>query len=235
MTDRKQLSLKERGGKAGEPSVATVTPKRGDTMLRWRRFAENYAVSLDPVESAIRAGFDPLRAKTTAAELLKNPMVLEWVEAFEQKRRAALQFDDREIIAELVAIGFSDVRDYLDIHPTTGKISIKPMHHISGVAAKAIQEIYETANGAVRLRLHNKMEALERLGVYAGTFRDDRRQREVDDDLTRYTDDDLERMIAEYEAAERDGDDDNGQGNGGEAPGRASKPSSGSNGSGGIH
>lgn len=173
---------------------APHTP-RYDHKLRWRRFAEVYAMTLNATQAALRAGYNPDSAARSGHRLTREPTVQQWIKEFEAQRRALADVEDQEIIAELKAIAFSDLRDYVDVTPE-GVIKIKPLHHIDGIAAKAVQEIYMGQHGP-RLRLHSKRHALERLGAWKGLWREEGARRSPGDDVSPLTDEQLARIIAE--------------------------------------
>lgn len=69
-----------------------------------RRFVKNYAETLDAVKSATEAGYSPSGIKTKAAELLKNPVVLNEIHATIEKSAHTLKISDAYIIKKLLQI-----------------------------------------------------------------------------------------------------------------------------------
>jgi len=95
-----------------------------------------------------------------------------------------------EVIRELKAIGFSDIRKVVSWRnelvtqqleegeggePKTmlmPRVSIIDADKIDGEAAKAVAEVSQQANGALRVKLHDKHAALVSIGRHLGMFTD---------------------------------------------------------------
>ena len=69
-----------------------------------RRFVKNYAETLDAVKSATDAGYSTSGIKTKAAELLKNPIILDEIHATIEKSAQSLKISDAYIIKKLLQI-----------------------------------------------------------------------------------------------------------------------------------
>lgn len=69
-----------------------------------RRFVKNYAETLDAVKSATDAGYSTSSIKTKAAELLKNPIILDEIHATIEKSAQSLKISDAYIIKKLLQI-----------------------------------------------------------------------------------------------------------------------------------
>lgn len=72
-----------------------------------------------------------------------------------------------KIVEELAAIGFAKATDYLCIEGN--ELVIKPTDQLKGASRAAIASLENTSNG-IRLKLYDKMKALELLGKYLGMF-----------------------------------------------------------------
>ena len=68
---------------------------------------------------------------------------------------------------ELAAIGFTKATDFLCVED--GELIIRSTKELSRVDRAAIASIERTSNG-LRLKLYDKMKALELLGKYLGLF-----------------------------------------------------------------
>lgn len=125
-----------------------------------------------------------------ASELFKNGKVL--VRYNQINDRLIKEAEDecivsaKEVLRELKRIGFADIKDFLSFR--TGKkvvgydeddnepiidygqiIEVKDSDQVDG---KVIQEVSINSRGVFTFKLHNKMDALEKLGKTLGMFKD---------------------------------------------------------------
>ncbi len=80
-----------------------MTPKNLLT-LKQHRFVKNYAETLDAVKAATEAGYSTTRIKTKAAELLKNPVILDEIHATIENSALTLKISDAYIVKKLLQI-----------------------------------------------------------------------------------------------------------------------------------
>ena len=73
----------------------------------------------------------------------------------------------KNVVEELAAIGFARATDFLCV--SDGKLTVRSTEELSAVDRAAIASIEQTAGG-IRLKLYDKMKALELLGKYLGIF-----------------------------------------------------------------
>ncbi len=99
-----------------------------------------------------------------------------------------------EVVRELKLIGFSDIRNVVSwrnelverkqeaeddggpegdpVMVLIPRVTIVDADKITDAAAKAISEVSQTVNGALRVKLHDKHAALVSIGRYLGVFVD---------------------------------------------------------------
>jgi phage terminase small subunit len=150
-----------------------------------QRFVEEYLVDLNATQAALRAGYSPKNAGRIGREQLANPPVAAAIRAANAARaqRTALTAD--RVLAELAALAFSDMRQ----HATWGPegVALLPSAALSDEAARAVHEVVSTTKTRThvttegesirtvevqtRLRLYNKLQALEALGKHLDLFR----------------------------------------------------------------
>jgi hypothetical protein len=73
------------------------------------------------------------------------------------------------VINELARIGSADIRQVVDWGP--GSVTVKDSASIGDDAAAAVAEVGKTAHG-IKVKLHDKVGALEKLGRHLGMFKD---------------------------------------------------------------
>jgi phage terminase small subunit len=115
-------------------------------------------------------------AKTQSSRLLRNPAVTAYLQS---KRRAAekkADVDEARILQELVHLGFSDIRALFD---EEGRL--RPIHRLPAEVAAAVSAVDVVAVKGKegdeplyvhKIKLWNKLEALEKLGKQLGMFKE---------------------------------------------------------------
>lgn len=137
-----------------------------------RRFVDEYLVDLNATAAARRAGYSP----TSAPRLLATPAVAEAVTEAQATRAARLQLSQDDVVRELAAIAFTDLRDVAEWgnDPDEGEaqrplLRLRPSSGLDARAAAAIESVKISDRG-VAIRLHDKLRALELLGRHLGMF-----------------------------------------------------------------
>lgn len=83
-----------------------MTPKE-------ERFIAEYLVDLNGSAAAVRAGYTPRNARTTAQEILARPHIAEAIEKAKAKRLNRIEMTQDQVIEELSLLAFSDVTHYV--------------------------------------------------------------------------------------------------------------------------
>ena len=100
----------------------------------------------------------------------------------------------------LIAIAFSDIIDYVEWD--SGNVRVKESYDIPAEARRAIAGITRSANGAIQVRLHAKVRALDMLAKHIGMYDFHRKPTLSVGDASLLTDDELVEIIREHREAE---------------------------------
>ena len=149
-----------------------------------QRFIEEYMVDLNATQAAIRAGYSPASAKEIACENLTKPNIQEAIQERKKQLSEATGISAERVIAEYAKIAFSDVRDVLTVDGGL-KDSSEWGDDVAGAVA-SIESMEVLGEGGEKIgtnrkvRLYDKIRALEALGKHIGLFEKDNSQRKSD-------------------------------------------------------
>ena len=146
-----------------------------------KRFCENYVISLNATEAAIKAGYSERSAKTQGSRLLCDDACKEYISELVSKRSERTQITSDMVINELAKLAFLDLDDlYCEI---TGELlpisemNDKAKAAISSIETKSIRvgkNSYKKVNVA---KTYSKEKALELLGKHLGIYEADNKQK----------------------------------------------------------
>lgn len=81
-------------------------------------FALAYKESNNITQSAIKAGYSPKTACVQGCNLLKNPRVIEYIEAINERLESEKIADIQEVMEYLTAVMRGEVNDQFDMEPS---------------------------------------------------------------------------------------------------------------------
>lgn len=140
---------------------------------RERRFVEEYLIDAIATKAYRRAGFRAKNdrvAAVLASRLLTKDKIRSQLDS-RQKQIAEFSNVTRERFhRELARIGLSDVTAFA--HIKGNRVRIENTENLSNDEAVAIAELTQTDHG-VKIKLHNKVEALRLLGLALGYVKPD--------------------------------------------------------------
>lgn len=140
--------------------AAKLTPKQ-------RRFVDEYLIDLNATQAAIRAGYSPRTANRIGAENLSKLDIQKEIETRQKEREQRTEITQDRVLRELANIGFAKATDYAEIEGPM--VTIKPTAEMSPEQVSAIAGI-EQGNFGIKLKLYDKLRALELLGKHLGLF-----------------------------------------------------------------
>ena len=176
------MSVRKTKGRGNGGIQARLTGKLTPKQMQ---FVKEYMIDLNGAAAARRAGYSEKTAREQAARMLSNVRIQEAIERAFRERQARTEINADRVLQELAIIGFSDIKDYVDIDPDTGAIRAKDFESMRPGASRAIESvtedrtIHEDASGKGvimndkrRIKLHSKVNALELLGRHLNLFKD---------------------------------------------------------------
>src|SRR5690554_2068877 len=142
-------------------------------------FAEEYLKDFNASAAAKRAGYAVKDAGRRGHTLLQDPIVQARLEELTTEIRERNKIEVDDVIAELKKIAFSDMADFYD-----DDNDIKDVKKMEKNARHALSEYTviqtPTKKGpkiTKRIKLHSKMDALDRLMKYLGGYEKDNNQK----------------------------------------------------------
>ena len=144
-----------------------LTPKEEE-------FCRQYLFLRNGRQAAIAAGYAEKRASATACELRAKRNILERLEELELEWRESSEVTKEQIIAELKAIAFANIKDEIDIDEEVqlvlpfGEQFIRNLPTRPRYVTAAIASIKVSRNGEVDIRRYDKNAALGKLAEIMG-------------------------------------------------------------------
>ena len=143
-------------------------------------FVSEYLVDLNATQAAIRAGYSKKTAQVIGAENLAKPIIATAICKAFDARAARTEITQDEVMAELARIGFADIRDLFEWDEE--RVAYVPSENLTADQAAAIaaveastvrftdKEGNKTERIQLKLKTHDKLGALEKLGRHLGMF-----------------------------------------------------------------
>jgi phage terminase small subunit len=127
-------------------------------------------------KAAIRAGYVPSNASAAASHLMKNPRIKEIIEDRQKERAHRLGINEDRVLKELRNIAFANLKEIMELNEE-GETTIN-LDKLDTDSASALGEVSISSKGGkvkvktTKVRLHDKLAALEKLGKHLGMFKD---------------------------------------------------------------
>ena len=144
----------------------SLTPKQ-------TRFIEEFLLDLNATAAAIRAGYSKRTAKQKAWKLRETPEIKAAITAAIEARSERTEITADQVLEELAKIGFANSGDFFEWGPDG--IKVKPQADLTSEQQAAVAEVSETKTkegGTVKVKLHDKVGALDKIGRHLGMFTD---------------------------------------------------------------
>ena len=137
-----------------------------------QRFVEEYLIDLNATQAAIRAGYSAHTAQRIGSENLSKPLIQDALAARQVALADANAVTPARVIDELAHVGFASMADYM--RWGSDGVRLRDCATLTPAQCRVVAEISETTTehgGTIRLKLHNKLTALEKLGERLGLWK----------------------------------------------------------------
>jgi len=137
-----------------------------------QRFCDEYLVHFNAFKAAVNAGYSENTARK--GELLHLPKVQYYLQDAMRKTQSRLQITHDMILSELAKIAFSNMGNYYDEYAV-----LKPMNQLTNDEKAAISQYQimdamddhgQRIGELSKIKLHNKMAALDRIARHLGFY-----------------------------------------------------------------
>lgn len=131
-----------------------------------RMFVEEYLVDLNATQAAIRAGYSAETANEQGARLLASVNIQTRIKTRLEEKRKCAEITAEKVLLELAKIAFSDLKGFVEFGP--GGVLIKSSEEVDGTVLSEISETITQTGGSKKVKLHDKLKALELLCEHLG-------------------------------------------------------------------
>lgn len=137
---------------------------------RQSRFVSEYLIDLSATNAAIRAGYGAHSADTVGPRLVRKSGVAAAIECAIAERVERTNVSQDSVIAELATIAFSDLRMYAHWGPLGVFLKDSALLTAGASCVAELNQTHSAGGGSLKIRLHDKVRALELLGRHLGLF-----------------------------------------------------------------
>lgn len=150
------------------------------------QFAHEYLVDFNGTQAAVRSGYSVKTAKEQAARLLSNVNIQQLIKELQTKQQKRVGVTADMVINELAKIAFSDISRVFTVDNAIKDISLIDEKDTAAIAAVEVDETVKIddagenfVTGATKkVKLWDKLKALDALGKHFGIFEKDNKQKE---------------------------------------------------------
>lgn len=148
-----------------------------------QRFVEEYMVDLNATQAAIRAGYSQSTAHSIGAENLIKPEIQEAIQKRKQELSDQTGITAERVLKEYAKIAFSDIRELYT--PDNNLYDIRQLDDETAGAVMSVEVDVMSVQGmpvgeTKKVKLYNKLTALEALGKHIGLFEKDNKQKQAE-------------------------------------------------------
>jgi len=135
-----------------------------------KKFVGEYLIDLNASASLLRAGYRSKNPDVDGHKLLVKPSISKAIALAMAERAKRTEITADRVLQQLAKIGFVDIKDVVTW--AGNRIRIRPSEEIDGTLLAEISETETENGGTLKIKLNDKMKALELLGRHLGMFKD---------------------------------------------------------------
>jgi phage terminase small subunit len=146
--------------------------KENKLTAKQQKFVDEYLIDLNATQAAIRAGYSDKTAQEQGSRLLSNVMVQAEIEAKRKRLEVKTEITAEKVLQEYAKIAFSNIGEFVDWN--NGGIILKPSEELTKDQLACVSEVSESKtkfDTTVKFKLHDKLNALQKLGDHLGIFK----------------------------------------------------------------
>lgn len=196
MVARLQPNTKIERIKPKEPSEKDRAKEQRQTLFRYNQFISYYLRNGgQATKAAILVGAPEKSAAQQASQWLKIPYIQSRIAAAQERMSAKTEITVEKVMGEVAKLAFSNMGDYISLSPWGDpQIDLSELDPDQWAAiSEVITETYMEGHGddavpvkRVKIKLHDKLGSLEKLGKYLGAF-NGKRSGNAEDDVPEIT------------------------------------------------
>lgn len=143
-----------------------------------KRFADKYFETLNASLSAEFSGFSEETARQQGWQLLQREDVQEYLTELRTKSEVRHSISKDRWLSELEAVGFSNIQDFISDSNNIKDFSKLPEYKAKAVSSikKSVTEFDGGEKVVTEFKLHDKLNALDKIGRHFGYFEKDNDQ-----------------------------------------------------------
>jgi phage terminase small subunit len=148
----------------------SVTPE-GGMHPQWEKFCLEYLKDFNQTAAAIRAGYTAESAAKRGSLLIQRPEVQARIRAISEALLRRQEVTVESIVEEARRVAFADIRAVAEVRG--GSVRVRDSAEWSDETASAVESVTETPTkhgSSLRVKLNNKLAALELLAKYKDIF-----------------------------------------------------------------
>lgn len=134
-------------------------------------FCQEYLRDSDATKAAIRAGYARKSASSIGSDLLKDPEVMIYLEVLRKEVAEAAKVESTRVLEELAKVGFSKITSVVS-WDADGNLELVGSADLKEAELASIASIKRTKEGVIEVKMHPKVEALDKLARALGMYND---------------------------------------------------------------
>lgn len=143
--------------------------------LRQKLFCHHYLTDFNATNAIKKAGYSAKTASEAGCLMLKNPKVKSYIDSIKEELTDKADVKTLDVINEYKKVAFSNLQDYLKDGNTISDLSKLPRGIVAAV--DTIQcKVGKDGTEEIKIKLHNKLTALDALSRHLGIFERDNLQ-----------------------------------------------------------